>query len=77
MGSLSSIAARARQSAADIAFEARVLHGAGILEPTRPDKAAKIGTHLPALGGLAGDRGRDRARSTIPTPLRSSTNAAP
>jgi acyl-CoA synthetase (AMP-forming)/AMP-acid ligase II len=44
MGSLSSIAASMRQSASDAAFEVKVLHGAGILEPMRPDKAAKIGT---------------------------------
>jgi acyl-CoA synthetase (AMP-forming)/AMP-acid ligase II len=44
MGMLTSIVASARQSAADAAFEARVLREAGILELIRPDKAAKIGT---------------------------------
>jgi len=43
MGGLGSIAARARQAASDKAFELRVLHEAGIIEPLRPDKAAKIG----------------------------------
>ena len=43
MASLSSIAAGARQSLSDLAFEAKVLHEAGVLEPMRPDKAAKIG----------------------------------
>ena len=43
MASLSSIAAGARQSLSDLTFEAKVLHEAGILEPMRPDKAAKIG----------------------------------
>jgi acyl-CoA synthetase (AMP-forming)/AMP-acid ligase II len=32
-----------RASLADSAFEARVLHGAGIVTPMRPDKALKIG----------------------------------
>jgi acyl-CoA synthetase (AMP-forming)/AMP-acid ligase II len=44
MGNLSTIASKARQSLSDVAFEAKVLHGAGILEPMRPDRAAKIGT---------------------------------
>jgi acyl-CoA synthetase (AMP-forming)/AMP-acid ligase II len=43
MGTLSSIASGVRQSVSDTAFEARVLREAGILEPMRPDKAAKIG----------------------------------
>ncbi len=43
MGGLGTIAAKARQAASDKAFELRVLHGAGIVEPLRPDKAAKIG----------------------------------
>jgi acyl-CoA synthetase (AMP-forming)/AMP-acid ligase II len=43
MGRLSSIAAAARQSVTDSAFEARVLREAGILGLLRPDKAAKIG----------------------------------
>jgi acyl-CoA synthetase (AMP-forming)/AMP-acid ligase II len=46
MGRLSSIAARARQSAADAAFQARVLREAGILELIPPDKAAKMGAVL-------------------------------
>jgi acyl-CoA synthetase (AMP-forming)/AMP-acid ligase II len=56
MPSLSSIAARVRQSASDSAFEARVLHEAGIVGLMRPDKAAKIGMTFvrwgasPALG---------------------------
>jgi acyl-CoA synthetase (AMP-forming)/AMP-acid ligase II len=44
MGLLSSMASSVRQSASDKVFEARVLHEAGILGLTRPDKAAKIGT---------------------------------
>src|SRR5262245_38386403 len=43
MGRLGSIAAAARQAAADKAFEVRVLKEAGIVELLRPDKAAKIG----------------------------------
>src|SRR3954449_3999042 len=43
MASLSSIASGIRQAASDLAFEARVLHEAEILEPMRPDKATKIG----------------------------------
>ena len=56
MPSLKSIAERVRQSASDSAFEARVLHEAGILGLMRPDKAAKIGITFirwgasPALG---------------------------
>jgi acyl-CoA synthetase (AMP-forming)/AMP-acid ligase II len=46
MGRLSSIAESARQSAADAAFEAKVLREAGILEPIRPDKVARIGATL-------------------------------
>jgi fatty-acyl-CoA synthase len=42
MGSLRSIASSARQSVADAAFEARVLHEAGILGLHRPDKSAKV-----------------------------------
>ena len=42
MGSLSSIASSVRQSLSDAVFEGRVLHKAGILEPMRPDKAARI-----------------------------------
>ena len=44
MGSLTSIAANARQSISDAVFEMKVLHEAGILEPMRPDKALKIGS---------------------------------
>jgi acyl-CoA synthetase (AMP-forming)/AMP-acid ligase II len=44
MGILSDSAAKLRASAADSAFELKVLHGAGIVEPLRPDKALKIGT---------------------------------
>ena len=43
MGMLRSIAEKARQSASDSAFEARVLHEAGMLGLIRPDKAAKMG----------------------------------
>jgi acyl-CoA synthetase (AMP-forming)/AMP-acid ligase II len=46
MDGLSSIAASARQSAADAAFQARVLQEAGILGLIRPDKLAKIGVAL-------------------------------
>jgi acyl-CoA synthetase (AMP-forming)/AMP-acid ligase II len=44
MGSLSSVASKARQSLSDLAYEAKILHGAGILEPIRPDRAAMIAT---------------------------------
>src|SRR4051794_30140916 len=56
MGKLSSIASGIRQSAADMAFEARVLREAGILGLERPDKAIKVGSAYvrwgasPALG---------------------------
>jgi fatty-acyl-CoA synthase len=43
MSRFDEIRATARQTAADKAFELRVLHEAGILEPMRPDKAVKIG----------------------------------
>jgi len=43
MGTLGSIAAKARQAASDKTFEVRVLREAEILEPLRPDKALKIG----------------------------------
>jgi fatty-acyl-CoA synthase len=42
MGMLKSIAASARQSVSDAAFEAKVLHEAGILGLHRPDKSAKV-----------------------------------
>ena len=41
MGSLSSIADRVRQSASDLAFEAKVMHEAGIVGFSRPDRAAR------------------------------------
>jgi len=44
MGMLSSIGSRARQSAADSIFEAKVLREAGIVGLVRPDKAAKVAT---------------------------------
>jgi len=44
MGRISSIASSAKQSVADVVFEARVLREAGILGAVRPDKAARIGT---------------------------------
>jgi len=43
MGLLRSVADGTRRSVADLAFQGRVLHEAGVLEPMRPDKAAKIG----------------------------------
>src|SRR6476661_1638356 len=43
MGILSDSAAKLRASAADSLFELKILHGAGIVEPLRPDKALKIG----------------------------------
>ncbi len=43
MGKLGSIATAARQLAADKAFNVKVLHGAGIVRPIRPDVAARIG----------------------------------
>jgi fatty-acyl-CoA synthase len=44
MGILNDSAAKLRASAADSIFELKILHGAGIVEPLRPDKALKIGT---------------------------------
>jgi acyl-CoA synthetase (AMP-forming)/AMP-acid ligase II len=44
MGMLSDSAAKLRSSAADSAFELKVLHEAGILGLLRPDKAVKMGT---------------------------------
>jgi acyl-CoA synthetase (AMP-forming)/AMP-acid ligase II len=41
MGSLSSIADRVRQSASDLVFEAKVMHEAGIIGVSRPDRAAR------------------------------------
>ncbi len=43
MGMLSSIASRARQSASDSIFEAKVLREAGVVGLMRPDVAAKVG----------------------------------
>jgi fatty-acyl-CoA synthase len=42
MGTLGSIAAKARQAASDKAFEVKVLHEAGIAAMHRPDKAMKV-----------------------------------
>ena len=42
MGTIGSIASGVRQSVADAVFEARVLHEAGILGRSRPDRAAKV-----------------------------------
>jgi fatty-acyl-CoA synthase len=42
MGTIGSIAAGIRQSASDAAFEAKVLHEAGVIGGTRPDKLAKV-----------------------------------
>jgi fatty-acyl-CoA synthase len=42
MGTFGSIASGIRQSASDLAFEARVLHEVGILGPSRPDRTAKV-----------------------------------
>ncbi|MGH7123147.1 MAG: AMP-binding protein, partial [Stellaceae bacterium] len=56
MGSLSSIAAGARQSISDAVFEIKVLHEAGVAALHRPDKAMKVVSALvrwgasPALG---------------------------
>jgi acyl-CoA synthetase (AMP-forming)/AMP-acid ligase II len=44
MGTIGSIAAGVRQSVADAAFEAKVLHEAGVVGLVRPDKAAKVAT---------------------------------
>ncbi len=44
MGILSDSASKLRASAADSAFELRVLHEAGVLAPMRPDKALRIGS---------------------------------
>jgi fatty-acyl-CoA synthase len=44
MGILSDSAAKLRASAADSAFELKVLHEAGVLGLIRPDKAAKMGS---------------------------------
>jgi acyl-CoA synthetase (AMP-forming)/AMP-acid ligase II len=42
MGTIGSIAAGVRQSVSDAAFEMKVLHEAGIIGGTRPDKLAKV-----------------------------------
>ncbi len=44
MGILSDSAAKVRASATDKLFELKVLHGAGVVEPMRPDTALKIGS---------------------------------
>jgi len=44
MGILGDSVAKLRASAADSAFELKVLHEAGVLAPMRPDKALKIGS---------------------------------
>jgi fatty-acyl-CoA synthase len=44
VGILSDSAAKLRASAADSAFELKVLHEAGVLGPIRPDKALKMGS---------------------------------
>src|SRR6476469_291476 len=44
MGTIGSIAAGVRQSVSDVAFEAKVLHEAGVIGRTRPDKLAKVAT---------------------------------
>jgi acyl-CoA synthetase (AMP-forming)/AMP-acid ligase II len=44
MGILSDSAGKVRASAADKLFELKVLHGAGVVEPMRPDTALKIGS---------------------------------
>jgi fatty-acyl-CoA synthase len=50
MGSLSKIADRVRQSASDLAFEAKVMHEAGIVGFSRPDRAARSLTALVRWG---------------------------
>jgi acyl-CoA synthetase (AMP-forming)/AMP-acid ligase II len=50
MPSLKTIADRVRQSASDLAFEARVMHEAGILGISRPDRAARSLTALVRRG---------------------------
>jgi len=42
MATIGSIASGIRQSASDLAFEARVLREAGVLGPSRPDRTAKV-----------------------------------
>jgi acyl-CoA synthetase (AMP-forming)/AMP-acid ligase II len=50
MASFSSIADRVRQSASDTAFEAKVLHEAGILGLTRPDRTVRTAATLVRWG---------------------------
>jgi acyl-CoA synthetase (AMP-forming)/AMP-acid ligase II len=50
MVSLSSIADRVRQSASDLAFEVKVMHEAGIIGLSRPDRAARAVTTLVRWG---------------------------
>jgi len=46
MGTIGSIAAGVRQSVSDGVFEAKVLHEAGVIGGTRPDKLAKVAAVL-------------------------------
>ncbi len=50
MASLSSIADRVRQSASDLAFEVKVMHEAGILGLSRPDRSVRSLTTLARWG---------------------------
>ena len=50
MASFSSIADRVRQSVSDLAFEAKVMHEAGIIGLSRPDRAARAVTTLARWG---------------------------
>jgi acyl-CoA synthetase (AMP-forming)/AMP-acid ligase II len=50
MASLSSIAGKVRQSASDLAFEAKVMHEAGIFGLSRPDRTARAVTTLARWG---------------------------
>jgi acyl-CoA synthetase (AMP-forming)/AMP-acid ligase II len=50
MASLSSIAGRVRQSASDLAFEAKVMHEAGVLGLSRPDRSVRSLTALVRWG---------------------------
>jgi acyl-CoA synthetase (AMP-forming)/AMP-acid ligase II len=50
MGNLSSIAGRVRQSASDLAFEAKVMHEAGVFGLSRPDRTVRSVTTLVRWG---------------------------
>jgi acyl-CoA synthetase (AMP-forming)/AMP-acid ligase II len=50
MASLSSIAERVRQSASDLAFEAKVMHEAGVFGLSRPDRTVRAVTTLVRWG---------------------------